>query len=68
MTLIGGYQELLGEMQLAFILLLLGHNYSGLEQWKRIMYLVCGSEQALEHWSSTLYVNYLRKYSLCFLQ
>ncbi|KAI8049472.1 A1 cistron-splicing factor [Syncephalis plumigaleata] len=51
----GDYQELLGEMQLAFILLLLGQNYSGLEQWKRIMYLICGSEQALEHRGSTLY-------------
>ncbi|RKP27841.1 A1 cistron-splicing factor [Syncephalis pseudoplumigaleata] len=55
----GDYKELLGEMQLAFILLLLGQNYSGLEQWKRIMYLVCGSEDALDRWGNTLFVDYL---------
>ncbi|KAI9595470.1 A1 cistron-splicing factor [Syncephalis fuscata] len=54
------YKGLLGEMQLAFILLLLAHNYSGLEQWKRITHLICGSEQALSSMGNTLYVDFLQ--------
>ncbi|RKP06985.1 AAR2 protein-domain-containing protein [Thamnocephalis sphaerospora] len=49
-----------GEMQMAFVLLLLGQNFCGLEQWKRIVYLVCGSEEAMEELGDTLYVEFLR--------
>jgi A1 cistron-splicing factor AAR2 len=37
--------EMLGEMQLAFLLLLVAHNFEGLEQWKLLVQLVCFSRE-----------------------
>ncbi|KAJ2470097.1 hypothetical protein GGI02_003154 [Coemansia sp. RSA 2322] len=44
----GGGGELLGEFQLAYLIILVGQNFTGLEHWKRILHLVFGSAQALE--------------------
>ncbi|KAI9189013.1 hypothetical protein H9P43_000440 [Blastocladiella emersonii ATCC 22665] len=40
--------DLLAEVQLAFVCLLVAHNFAGFEQWKRIMHLVCQSHDAVE--------------------
>jgi len=39
---------LLGEMQIAFILFMVGENIEGFEQWKKIFYVICNSENYLE--------------------
>ncbi|KAJ1903979.1 hypothetical protein LPJ81_002764 [Coemansia sp. IMI 209127] len=39
---------LLGEFQVAFLVILVGQNFTGLEHWKRLMHLVLGSSSALE--------------------
>ncbi|KAI9504764.1 A1 cistron-splicing factor [Coemansia spiralis] len=41
-------RELLGEFQLAFLIIMVGQNFSGLEHWKRLMHLVLGSKGLLE--------------------
>ncbi|KAL7748190.1 hypothetical protein RI367_006374 [Sorochytrium milnesiophthora] len=41
------YRQLLGELQLAFVLLLFGHNFEGLEQWKLLVTLLCSCEEVL---------------------
>lgn len=38
----------LGEFQLAFLIIILGHNFEGFEQWKRMLELVSKSKQAIE--------------------
>ncbi|PVU99372.1 hypothetical protein BB559_000771 [Furculomyces boomerangus] len=40
-------KRLLGEVQLSFLILLIGQNFSGLEHWKRLVYLVCSSQEAI---------------------
>ncbi|KAI9219640.1 A1 cistron-splicing factor [Blastocladiella britannica] len=38
---------LMAEMELAFVVLLVGHNFDGFEHWKRIMHLVCLAEDTV---------------------
>eukprot|EP01068_Selenidium_serpulae_P012108 Selendium_serpulae@DN5771_c0_g1_i1.p1 len=40
-TFKGNERELLGELQYAYIVLLLGQNYDGFEQWKSLLQLLC---------------------------
>ena len=35
------YAMLLGEMQYAFVVFLVGHSFAGFEQWKRLVVLLC---------------------------
>lgn len=42
-----GTRRLLGEMQIAFVSLLLGYDYYGLLQWKTISVLICSSAAAI---------------------
>ncbi|RKP21143.1 hypothetical protein ROZALSC1DRAFT_27428 [Rozella allomycis CSF55] len=42
-----GYNNLLGELQLAYLALLTAFNYDGFEQWKKIVALICYSEEAI---------------------
>ncbi|KAJ2384497.1 hypothetical protein GGI23_006916, partial [Coemansia sp. RSA 2559] len=44
----GRAELLLGEFQVAFLVVLVGQNFAGLEHWKRLMHLVLGSSSALE--------------------
>ncbi|KAJ2711990.1 hypothetical protein H4R19_002986 [Coemansia spiralis] len=44
----GGPGGLLGEFQLAFLVILAGQNFGGLEHWKRLLHLVLASARALE--------------------
>jgi len=39
--------ELLGELQFAFISFLMGQSYDGFEQWKELLALLCDSESSL---------------------
>ncbi|XP_013415495.2 protein AAR2 homolog [Lingula anatina] len=38
---------LLGELQFAFICFLIGQNYDGFEQWKKLVHVLCTSDEAL---------------------
>lgn len=40
--------DLLGELQFSFCIFLLGQCYSGFEQWKRLLYVICSCESAME--------------------
>jgi len=43
----GSEEELLGELQVAFIVFLLGHVYSAFDQWKRLVDTICRAQQSL---------------------
>lgn len=49
MTTTGSEYELLGELQCAFAVFLLGHVYSAFEHWKHIIDTVCRAHSALSH-------------------
>ncbi|KAJ3046201.1 a1-alpha2 repression [Rhizophlyctis rosea] len=53
------YKELLGELQLSFIIFLVGQVYDGLEQWKNLVQLVCQSDEAIDDHASTLFLEFL---------
>lgn len=40
----GDYQLLLGELQFSYIIFLLGENYEGFEQWKKLFMVFSFSE------------------------
>lgn len=40
-------KELLGEIQFSFICFLIGQVYDGFDQWKKLVHLLCSSEDAL---------------------
>ena len=41
---------LLGELQFSFILFLIGQNYNGFDQWKKILDLFCNCDDAVEQY------------------
>eukprot|EP01135_Chromosphaera_perkinsii_P003294 Nk52_evm69s239 gene=Nk52_evmTU69s239 len=45
----GDYKVLLGEIQLAFVTFLVGQIFSGFEQWKELVTLLCSSGKAIQH-------------------
>ncbi|KAJ2804314.1 hypothetical protein H4S07_004254 [Coemansia furcata] len=51
---------LVGEFQLAFLIILVGQNFAGLEHWKRLLHLVLGSVEALEDSAESLFVPMLK--------
>ncbi|KAJ2882461.1 hypothetical protein H4R27_003427 [Coemansia aciculifera] len=44
----GDARALVGEFQLAFLIILVGQNFAGLEHWKRLLHLALGSIEALD--------------------
>ncbi|KAJ2059318.1 a1-alpha2 repression, partial [Coemansia sp. RSA 2337] len=44
----GDARSLVGEFQLAFLIILVGQNFAGLEHWKRLLHLALGCIEALE--------------------
>merc|ERR1719295_2019705 len=54
----GNQLGLVGELQYAFICLLVGQSVQGLEQWKRIIDLLCNSGGALER-KPAVYVEFI---------
>jgi A1 cistron-splicing factor AAR2 len=53
------YKLLLGELQLSFVLFLIGQIFDGLEQWKCLVQLVSASSKALEDMAGTLFYDFL---------
>ncbi|XP_039591259.1 protein AAR2 homolog [Polypterus senegalus] len=49
-------QQILGELQFAFVCFLIGNVYDGFEHWKRLLNLMCRSEDAMQK-HSTLYTS-----------
>lgn len=47
------WQLLLGELQFSFVCFLMGHALDGLEQWKRLIELVCNCDDAVHNCSLT---------------
>ena len=43
----GDAHEVLGELELAYLLFALGHAFEGFEQWKRLVLLFCGCTDAI---------------------
>ncbi|KAK9766125.1 hypothetical protein K7432_005026 [Basidiobolus ranarum] len=41
------YENLLGEFQLSFICLILAQNFSGFNQWKKLIHLICSSKETI---------------------
>eukprot|EP00158_Paraphelidium_tribonemae_P003886 Partr_v1_DN26448_c0_g1_i1_m23969 putative AAR2 splicing factor homolog (S. cerevisiae) len=56
----GNWHELLGELQLAFIILLYGQNVEGLEQWKRLIHLLTFSRDALGVGDGSLFREFIQ--------
>lgn len=46
------WKDILGELELSFITFLIGQNFCGLEQWKKIIILLCGCCEAIKSNSS----------------
>ncbi|KAI7905954.1 A1 cistron-splicing factor [Cokeromyces recurvatus] len=42
------YQVMLGELQLAFVCLLMAQNFSGFNQWKNLVHLLCSCTELIE--------------------
>lgn len=42
-----GSEGLLGELQYAFVLFLLGQDYAGFEHWKALVVMCCGCQEAI---------------------
>ncbi|KAI9356889.1 A1 cistron-splicing factor [Pilaira anomala] len=42
------YKTMLGEMQLSFVCLLMAQNFSGFNQWKQLVQLLCSCPQLIE--------------------
>ena len=55
-------EELLGEVQISFIMFILGQFYDGFDQWKLLIHLICNSEQRLEE-DPDFYIQFLSKNS-----
>ena len=55
----GSENELLGELEIAFVVFLLGHVYSSFEHWKNLVNLFCRARQSL-HDRPCLYKNFIR--------
>ncbi|KAJ3332994.1 a1-alpha2 repression, partial [Blyttiomyces sp. JEL0837] len=53
------HKALLGEIQLSFILFLVGQVFDGLEQWKCLIQLICSSAEAVKQLAGTLYADFL---------
>ncbi|KAJ9083977.1 hypothetical protein DSO57_1028931 [Entomophthora muscae] len=49
---------LLGELELAFVTFLLGQNFCGLEQWKKLIILLCNCQEAIDK-NAQLFVGFL---------
>lgn len=50
--------DILGEIQFSFICFLIGQVYDAFDQWKKLVHLLCSSEEALEK-HSELYQNFI---------
>ncbi|KAI8967137.1 A1 cistron-splicing factor [Mycotypha africana] len=51
----GDYKVLLGELQLAFVCLLMAQNFSGFNQWKQLVQLMCSCQQLVEEMPDLFY-------------
>ncbi|KAJ3161433.1 a1-alpha2 repression [Geranomyces michiganensis] len=58
-TFFKDYKELLGELQLSFVLFLIGEVYDGYEQWKLLVHLLCQSDEAIDDLGATLFYEFL---------
>eukprot|EP01080_Neovahlkampfia_damariscottae_P005540 gene5540-9360_t len=51
-------KEVLGELQFSFILFLIGQNFNGFDQWKKMLNLVCNCDEAIQKHDS-FFLNFI---------
>jgi A1 cistron-splicing factor AAR2 len=49
---------MLGELQLAFVCLLMAQNFSGFNQWKQLVQLLCSCQQLMED-NPSLFIDFI---------
>ncbi|KAI9030446.1 A1 cistron-splicing factor [Hyaloraphidium curvatum] len=54
----GDYRLLLAELQLSFLVFLIGQVFDGLEQWKKLIGLLCQCDEALARYGATLFAEF----------
>jgi A1 cistron-splicing factor AAR2 len=54
------YKVLLGEMQLSFVCLLMAQNFSGFNQWKQLVQLLCSCPQLIQE-KPDMFVEFMGK-------
>jgi hypothetical protein len=60
-------KQLLGELQLSFLVFLVGFSFAGFEQWKRLVILLCQCESALLP-QCEFFIAFIGEYTLAFAQ
>lgn len=53
------WQEVLGELEMAYVIFVLGQNYDGFEQWKQLVLLLSGCQRAVEE-HTELFADFIR--------
>lgn len=51
--------QVLGELQITFIVFFLGQNYEAFEQWKKLFQLICKSSSAMKN-RAEFFINFIR--------
>lgn len=51
---------MLGEMQLAFVCLLMAQNFSGFNQWKQFVHLLCSCQELMKD-EPTIFIDFIGK-------
>lgn len=54
------HKVLLGELQLAFVCLLMAQNFSGFNQWKQLVQLLCSCQELMEE-KPELFIDFMGK-------
>lgn len=50
---------MLGELQLAFVCLLMAQNFSGFNQWKQLVHLLCSCNELIEE-KPDLFIDFMK--------
>lgn len=55
------YRVLLGELQLSFVCLLMAQNFSGFNQWKKLVHLLCSCSELMSE-KPDLFIEFMGKF------
>lgn len=54
------YRIMLGELQLSFVCLLMAQNFSGFNQWKKLVHLLCSCSELMSE-KPDLFIEFMGK-------
>lgn len=54
------YKVMLGELQLSFVCLLMAQNFSGFNQWKKLVHLLCSCHELMTE-KPDLFIEFMGK-------